>query len=58
MQRSLIDLIMDYEMGMLSQDEILELFQVLVDNGLAWTMQGHYGRTARLLIEHGLIESK
>jgi hypothetical protein len=37
------------------EDEILEAWQFLVDQGLAWRLQGWYGRTAALLIEQGII---
>jgi len=47
--------IIDYESGLLDEDETLDLFQRLVDSGLAWQLQGHYGRTAMALIEEGLI---
>jgi len=49
------DKIMDYEMGILEEDEIVDMFQELVDTGMAWTLQGHYGRTAASLIEAGLV---
>jgi len=42
-----------YEHGELEPDEIIELFQTLINNGLAWQLQGHYGRTAKSLIELG-----
>ena len=46
----------DFESGELSSEEIMELFQELIDTGMAWQLQGHYGRTAQALIELGLIE--
>lgn len=50
-----IDNIIAYENGDLTEEETIELFQHLVDTGLAWQLQGSYGRTARNLIELGLI---
>jgi hypothetical protein len=48
--------IIAFETGdMDTEEQVLELFQYLVDTGMAWSLQGHYGRTARDLIEEGLI---
>ena len=45
--------IIAYEQGDLSEEEAIELFQALIDNGMAWQLQGSYGRTAVALIEAG-----
>jgi hypothetical protein len=50
--------IMDYEDGQLSPDETITLFQDLIDSGLVWSLQGHYGRTATVLIEQGLCQPR
>lgn len=47
--------IIDYESGTLEQDAAIEFFQHLVDSGLAWQLQGHYGRTAANLIAQGYV---
>ena len=45
--------IMAFESGELNFDATVELFQELIDSGLAWQLQGSYGRIARNLIEAG-----
>lgn len=50
---SLVDFVMAYESGQLSDEDTIAGFQVLIDNGVVWKLQGHYGRTANLLIEGG-----
>lgn len=48
--------IIAYEEGRLSQDAIVRLFQKLVDSGLAWQLQGSYGRMAAALIAAGKVK--
>jgi len=38
-----------------SEEEIIEAWQYLHDSGVAYTLQGWFGRTARHLIENGVI---
>lgn len=52
---SLTSLICAYEAGELDEESTLELFQELVNTGMAWQLQGHYGRTAADLLRAGLI---
>lgn len=40
-----------------SEEQVLEAWQYLVDTGLAWNLQGWFGRTARDLIDAGLINA-
>ena len=40
-----------------SVDEQLAAWQQLVDTGLIWRLQDWYGRTAKQLIDQGLIRS-
>ena len=50
--------IIAYEQGEMEQAEVVQFFQELIDSGLAWQLQGHYGRTARRLIEAGLCSAR
>ena len=47
--------IMAYEGGDLGEVETIALFQHLLDSGLCWRLQGHYGRTATALLQSGCI---
>jgi hypothetical protein len=50
-----VDDIIRYEEGEMSDEDMIAMFQKLVNSGLAWQLQGSYGRTARDLIEAGYI---
>lgn len=50
-----VDAIIAYEQGELSVEGTINLFGELVKSGLAWQLQGHYGRTAAAFIENGFI---
>jgi hypothetical protein len=47
--------IIAYEQGELEEDGFLELFFHLIKTGMAWALQGCYGRTAAALISGGII---
>ena len=47
--------IMAYEEGQLTEEQTLALFKHLVKTGLAWQLQGSYGRVAEALLDAGLI---
>ncbi len=38
-----------------SEDQVVEAWQHLHDTGIAYTLQGWFGRSARSLIEQGVI---
>ena len=37
-----------------SEEQVIEAWQLLIDTGLAWQLQGWFGRTASQLIEQGI----
>lgn len=53
-----VEKIMAYESGELGDRDTLKLFAELIKSGQAWALQGHYGRTARALIDDNWIDSK
>ena len=52
----IVSQIIEYESGEMSNEKTLIFFAELVKNGMAWTLQGSYGRMAHSLIEAGYID--
>ena len=51
----MINDIIAYENGEMEHEEVIDFFQRLVDAGMVWVLQGHYGRTAQALLDAGEI---
>lgn len=51
-----LDRMIAWENGELDDEETIDLFQELIDSGLAWQLQGCYGRMADRLIQAGYCE--
>jgi hypothetical protein len=49
------DAVIRYESGEMNDEEMINLFQYLIDNGMIAHFQGSYGRTAQILLDMGLI---
>ena len=52
----LVDQLIAYEEGQITQDQEIAFFEQLVETGTCWQLQGHYQRVAATLIEAGLIK--
>lgn len=39
-----------------SEEQVIEAWQLLIDSGLAWKLQGWFGRNAERLIEQGVCQ--
>ncbi len=50
---NIVEDILDYETGNMEPERVIPFFQHLIDTGMAWSLQGSYGRTAMALIESG-----
>jgi hypothetical protein len=53
----LVEQLIAYEEGQMTEDEQIALFQYLIETGTCWHLSGHYHRVAATLIEAGLIKS-
>ena len=53
----LVEQLIAYEEGQVSEEEEIALFQHLIDTGMCWQLEGHYHRVAATLIEAGLIKA-
>ena len=50
---TMINQVIAYEQCELDEEGIIDMFQQLINSGLAWEMQGSYGRTAKALLDAG-----
>jgi hypothetical protein len=55
---NLVNKIISYECGLMSDEEMVEFFQGLIDTGTIHHLQGHYGRVAANLIDEGLCSAR
>jgi hypothetical protein len=56
--KDFVDQIMDYESGELNDKEIIEMFSDMVKSGTAWSLQGHYSRTAEAFIFNEILDKQ
>jgi hypothetical protein len=50
--------ILAYENSELDAVDTVRLFSELIKSGEAWKLQGHYGRTASMMIQDGVLDNK
>jgi len=55
---NITDKIIRFEDGEMEMDEVIQLFSELIKNGMAYTLQGSYGRTANALIMGGYLNAE
>ena len=53
-----IDKIIEYEQNNLNRNQIIELFQELLDDGVLFKLQGSYGRFGAKLLAEGHIVNR
>ena len=39
-----------------TEEEVIAAWQYLINTGLAWQLQGYFGRTAQDLLDNGICE--
>jgi hypothetical protein len=49
----LMGFILAFEQGAVSEEELIDGFQHMIDSGVVWQLQGFYGRQALALIASG-----
>jgi len=49
----IVDKIMAFESGEMSDENTVVFFQEMIDSGTVWHLQGSYSRMARTLINEG-----
>ena len=52
--KNMVESIVKFENGDMSESEVVDFFQEIINSGLVWQLQGFYGRIAEDLIEEGL----
>lgn len=57
-EMDLVNALVGLDEGTLSEEEETELFQHLVDTGLAWQLQGRIGRLAADMIAAGVVTQR
>ena len=53
---NLVDRVIAFEDGELSQEEVLELFSELLKTGVIYGFQGRYHREVAMFIDSGLLD--
>ena len=52
----LVEQLIAYEEGLMTEDEETALFEHLIETGTCWHLDGHYQRVGATLLEAGLIK--
>ena len=52
----IVSKIIAYESGEMTEEEMINFFQEIINSGAVWELQGSYGRMAIQLIEAGLCD--